>query len=330
MKLSNSKRIFSGFADKALKKGTISDSEALLALNAKGADIVDLFAEAVRVREVVSGSKIKLCSIINIKSGRCSEDCTFCAQSARYSTDAPVHSLVDHSEMAEMASKMKEWKSRLGIVSSGKGVLKGDSAEFQKILQSIRHLVKKGPVHASLGLLSDETARLLKDAGVEMYHHNIETAPSFFKKICRTHTFADRVHTVKVAKEAGMEVCCGGILGLGETLKQRVEMARAIHNLNVDAIPLNFLNPIPGTPLGNRKPMLPLEALKIVAMFRLVNPKKEVKVCGGRETVLGDLQGMLFFAGASGMMVGGYLTTRGRSVEADHRMVSDCGLTAVK
>jgi len=330
MKLSISKRPYAGLAEKALKTGTISDSDALFALNAKGADIMDLFAEAVRVREAVSGSKIKLCSIVNIKSGRCSEDCTFCAQSTRYATNSPVHSLVDHSEMADMAAKMKEWKSRLGIVSSGKGVMDANSAEFKKILKSIKLLVKKGPVHASLGLLSKETAMRLKEAGVEMYHHNIETAPSYFHKICRTHSFTDRIQTVKLAQKAGMAVCCGGILGLGETLKQRVEMARAIYNLGVDAIPLNFLNPIPGTPLGSRKPLLPLEALKIVAMFRLVNPKNEIKVCGGRETVLGDLQGMLFFAGASGMMVGGYLTTRGRSVEADHRMVSDCGLTAVK
>jgi len=329
MKSYKIRRPFFGLSEKSLLHGTISDSDALRVLNAQGADVMDVFAEAVRVREAVSGDKIKLCSIINIKSGKCSEDCSFCAQSSRYSTDAPVHSLVDYNEMAAMASNMKKWKSRLGIVSSGKGVLNPDSKEFIEILKSVRKLAKKGPVHASLGLLTKETASMLKEAGVEMYHHNIETAPSFFNKVCRTHTFADRIKTVKLAKEAGMKICCGGILGLGESLKQRVEMARTIHKINIDNIPLNFLNPIPGTPMGKRKPLLPIEALKIVAMFRLVNPTKEIKVCGGRETVLGDLQGMLFFAGASGMMVGGYLTTRGRSVEADHRMVKDCGLTAV-
>jgi biotin synthase len=323
-------RSFVGLSVKSLKNGTISDSDALRVLEASGANVMDVFSEAVRVREVISGDNIKLCSIINIKSGKCSEDCSFCAQSSRYSTGAPVHSLVDFDEMAEMASNMKKWKSRLGLVSSGKGVLNPKSVEFLEIIKNIRKLVKKGPVHASLGLLTKETAIMLKEAGADMYHHNIETAPSFFNKVCKSHTFADRVKTVKYAKDAGMKICCGGILGLGETLKQRVEMARTIHKIGVDVIPLNFLNPILGTPMGKRKPMLPIDALKIVAMFRLVNPTKEIKVCGGRETVLGDLQSMLFFAGASGMMVGGYLTTHGRSVEADLRMVRDCGLTAVK
>ncbi len=322
-------RPFLGLSEESINKSTISDGKALSVLNAGQSDIMDVFAEAFRVKCAFYRNSSELCSIINIKSGRCSEDCSFCAQSAKYKTAAEVYPLVEHAKIKTMASNMGKWRSRLGLVSSGKGVVSANSVEFRRILDSIRKITCKGQaIHASLGILSKETAFALKDAGVSVYHHNIETAPSFFKHICRSHSFSDRIKTVELAREAGMEVCCGGILGLGETLKQRVEFARTLKDLEICSIPLNFLNPIKGTPLGNKKPIKSLEALKIVAMTRLVNPKANIRVCGGRETVLGDLQGLIHFAGASGMMIGGYLTTRGRSVEADLRLIEDSGLKA--
>ncbi|MFH0919005.1 MAG: biotin synthase BioB [Fibrobacterota bacterium] len=315
---------FRGLSDKAIKKGGITPSEALRVLHAKRARVLDVFAEANRVREHFFGNRISLCSILNIKSGACSEDCAFCAQSGRYKTGAPVHGLVTAAKMADYARRAKGYHCRLGLVTSGKGVLK--ARDFERLLSDIRGLKRKCDIHASLGLMTLEQAHALKKAGVTVYHHNIETAPLFFKKIVHTHTFKERIVTLLNAKAADMRVCCGGILGMGESLEQRVEMAFAIKKLEADMVPLNFLNPIPGTPLGKRPLMEPLDALLSVSMFRLVNPTRDLRVCGGRDVTLRELQPLVFLAGASGLMTGDYLTTQGRRPEDDLRLIRDLGL----
>jgi biotin synthase len=197
--------------------------------------------------------------------------------------------------------------------------------ELERILSAIRQIRSETTIEpsVSLGLLNDETARALADAGCVTYHHNLETARSFFPNICTTHDYEEDVQTVRLAKAAGMKVCCGGIFGLGESLEQRVEMAFTIRDLEVDSVPLNFLNPIAGTPLEGAKNLTPLDCLRIIALFRYLLPDRRISVCGGREPNLRDFQSWIFMAGASGTMIGNYLTTSGRNREADLQMLRD-------
>lgn len=318
---------FSGLSQQVLEGRPINREQAMAVLMARDSDIFQVFREADAVRRHFFGDKVRFCSIMNIKSGNCGEDCAFCAQSGRFKTGAPVHGLVETDAMAAYAEKTKSWGSHIGLVTSGKGILK--AAEFDRLLHDIRSLAAKGRVDASFGILTPDQARALKEAGVDTYNHNVETAQGFFSRIVTTHTYDDRVRTAKLVRENGMRLCCGGILGLGERPENRVDMAFEIRALDPDVIPINFLNPIPGTPLGDAPPLPPLDALKAVAMFRLVNPTKDIRICGGRDHCLGDLQSWIFLAGASGMMIGDYLTTRGREVSADLRMVKELGLVPV-
>jgi biotin synthase len=178
-------------------------------------------------------------------------------------------------------------------------------------------------VCASLGMLTEATARRLTERGIAVYHHNLETARSFFDNVCTTHDYDEDIKTVKLAKAAGMKVCSGGILGLGETWEQRVELAVTLKELDVDGIPINFLNPIAGTRMENRPLLKPLEALKCIAIFRFVNPGKNILICGGREVTLRDYQSWAMLAGANGLMIGNYLTTQGRHIKMDIDMVKD-------
>ena len=175
---------------------------------------------------------------------------------------------------------------------------------------------------ASVGLLDRDAARRLKDAGISRYHHNLETARSHFETICSTHDYDDDIRSVRMAKAAGMKVCCGGIFGMGESWAQRVELAFTLKELDVDSVPLNFLNPIPGTPLAKRPLLSPMEALKVIALYRFIHPEKDITICGGREATLNDFQSWIFAAGANGLMVGNYLTTKGRSLDMDMQMIA--------
>jgi biotin synthase len=180
---------------------------------------------------------------------------------------------------------------------------------------------------ASLGVLDKETATMLKEMGMENYHHNLETAESFFHNVCTTHGYQENIDTIRNAMEAGLRVCAGGILGMGESLDQRIELAETLRNLKVESVPLNFLNPIDGTPMGDREPMQPLEILHMIAVFRYMLPRAEIRIAGGRH-FLRDLQAMIFFAGASGVMIGDYLTTKGRQVSDDLKMLDDLKVRA--
>jgi len=318
------KSSYSGLGEKAIKEGTITQEEALTVLRAAPQAVFQVFSEADMVRSHFFGNRIRLCSILNVKSGGCSEDCAFCAQSAHHPTGVPVFGLVDYDAMAKSAQKAKTGHCRLGLIASGKSGLRHDN--FDRLLGNVRRLKRTCEIHTSLGFISLEEAHALKKAGVTTYHHNIETAPSFFKNVVSSHTFEEKLVTIKNVKAAGLRLCSGGILGMGETLKQRVEMAFTLKRLAPVSIPINFLSPIHNTPLGNRKPMEPLEALKAVAMFRLVNPRIDIRICGGRLITLRDFQGLMFFAGASGLMTGDYLTTEGRKPEDDLKMLEKLGL----
>jgi biotin synthase len=301
-----------------------SVEEAMAILGASGANLTLLLAGAHRIRERAFGNRIELCSIINAKSGRCAENCAFCAQSAHHRTSAPTYPLKTREEIVQGARQAQaEGSHCYGIVTSGTRVREGE--EFERILAAIREIRVTTTIEpsASLGILDEQTARALAEAGCVTYHHNLETARSFFPNICTTHDYEEDVRTVRLAKAAGMKVCCGGIFGLGESLEQRVELAFTLRELEVDSVPLNFLNPIAGTPLEDTKDLTPLDCLRIIALFRYLLPERRISVCGGREPNLRDFQSWIFMAGASGTMVGNYLTTSGRDRETDLQMFRD-------
>jgi biotin synthase len=309
------------------KPAAAQDALRILGIDAQP-DIVMLLSCANRVRQHFHGDAIDLCAIINARSGRCAEDCAFCAQSAHFATATAQYPLMSADEICSAAAAcLGSHAHRFSIVTSGRG-MQADQ-DFKRIRDVVERLAAMPGMLpcASLGILTAEQLAALRQAGLKRYHHNLETAGSFYGSICTTHPFQRRVETVLLAQQAGLEVCCGGILGLGETPQQRVELAVTLRDLKVDAVPLNFLNPIPGTPLG-RMPLVPaLDALKAIAMVRFVLPATELRVCGGREVSMRTLQPLMYLAGANGAMVGNYLTTAGRDPRADIQEIIDLGLT---
>lgn len=314
----------SELSQRVLAGGCPDFEEARAILCASGADLTLVLAGAHRIRERAFGNRIELCSIINAKSGRCAENCSFCAQSAHHQTSAPTYPLKTMNEIIQGARQAQaEGSHCYGIVTSGTRVREGE--EFERILSAIREIRATTAIEpsASLGLLDERTARTLAEAGCVTYHHNLETARSFFPNICTTHDYEEDVNTVRLAKAVGMKVCCGGIFGLGESLEQRIELAFTLRELEVDSVPLNFLNPIAGTPLEGKNDLTPLDCLRIIALFRYLLPDRRISVCGGREPNLREFQSWIFMAGASGTMVGNYLTTSGRDREVDLQMFRD-------
>ncbi len=300
---------------------TIDDETALDILNSPAEDLPVIMASATEARRRF-GDKVSLCSIINAKSGACGEDCAFCAQSGhRTEGRAKVYGLLAKKEMIEAYSAASERPIEFfSIVTSG-GALSSEGIE--RICGTIRETRGTGAKWcASLGCLDRDLLKQLKEAGLVRYHHNLETARSYFPSVCTTHSYEKRLQTLREAKSAGLQVCCGGILGLGESLEQRVEFARILQREQVDSIPLNFLIPVPGTRLENMPLPAPLEILRSVAMFRLVNPQATLRLAAGRQHLL-RLQGMLFYAGCNGMMVGDLLTVSNEDLQADLRMLAD-------
>lgn len=287
---------------------------------------VDLIMCANKIRDKYKKNNIFTCSIINAKSGRCSEDCAFCAQSAHHKTGIKTYPLLDKEKILNNSMLMeKAGATKYSMVTSGHSLSGG---EIDSIGHAAEEINKKTDlsVCASLGQLTEPVVIKLKEKGITTYHHNLETAGSYFDQICTTHKYDEDIHTVKIAKSAGLKICSGGILGLGETWAQRVELAFTLKELDVDSIPINFLNPIPGTRMENRSLLPPMEALKSIALFRIINPDKDITICGGREKTLGDFQSWIFIAGANGVMIGNYLTTKGRSAEMDIDMIKQMGL----
>ncbi|MFH2011504.1 MAG: biotin synthase BioB [Pseudomonadota bacterium] len=311
--------------DRLLGGGEVTFEEASqLSKIIKQRDIISLISFANSIREELKGNFIDLCAIINAKSGKCSEDCAFCSQSAHYNTDIERYPLVAEEEIIERAIEASNMgANKFSIVISG-GNIK-DPDELRSICKTFEGMSSRVTIGrcASLGTLTRETASDLKKAGLERYHHNLETSESFFPKICTTHSYQERVKTIKIAKDVGFKVCCGGIFGIGETPEQRLEFAFTLKELEVDSIPINFLNPIPGTPLENAPPIPPMEILKIVSIFRFIHPTRDIRVCGGRQRNLRDVQPLMYLAGANGAMIGNYLTTPGSDYKEDLQLIED-------
>jgi biotin synthase len=289
-------------------------------------DLVRLIREGTSLRERYFGKRVMLCSIVNAKSGRCSEDCAFCAQSGRHRAQIEVYPLLEPERILEEAKKASLMGARrFSIVTSGRALSQRD---FDKVLKAIELIRKETDllVCSSLGFLDLKRAKALKEAGLSRYHHNLETSPSYFPKICTTHSIQEKIETILCAKEAGLSVCSGGIIGLGEGREERLELALKLRELEVDSVALNYFHPIPGTKLENQNSLTPMEFLRTVTLFRLILPCKEIRLTGGRAYGLRDLQPLGILCGANGLMIGNYLTTRGRPYEMDLRMLSDLEL----
>lgn len=320
-------RALSSSLETVLSGGAISRETAVMLSRADGAGLWDLLAAANRVREHFRGDRIDLCSIINAKSGACSEDCSFCAQSARHRTGAAVYPLIAAERMEQAAvSAKRNGAGRFCIVTSGRGIDSGK--DLDGIAQGVRKVAAAGlrPC-ATLGTLSRDQLAVLRDAGLNRYHHNIETSREFFPRVCTTHSFDERVELLRAARELGLSLCSGGILGMGESMEDRISMAFSLRELDVDSVPINFLMPMQGTPLEHAAPMRPLEALHAIALFRFILPGKEIRICGGRGQALGPLAPLIFLAGADGFLIGNYLTTTGLDPANDLAVMRDLGLT---
>ncbi|MBL7686292.1 MAG: biotin synthase BioB [Deltaproteobacteria bacterium] len=285
-----------------------------------------------QLREMAFENEISFCSIVNAKSGACVETCNFCSQSATFKgTQSPVYPLM---KADEIVAKAKEAEANGGtefsIVTSGRGMEK--EKEINILVDAITQIRQETELEscASLGLMSRENLLRLKEAGMRHYHHNIETAKSYFPNIVSSHTWEDEVQTIKTAQELGFETCCGGIMGMGESLDQRIEFVMQLKEINPHSIPINFLNPRPGTPLADKHDLTPIDCLKIIAALRIAMPTKDIFVCGGREVNLKEYQDRMFEAGASGTMLGNYLTTRGRETEEDRDLIARLGFKAVQ
>jgi len=279
------------------------------------------WANRIRLRHV--GRAVKFCSIVAAKVGNCSEDCGFCSQSGHFQTPAEPEKLSVEAMRSATEQAEQNGASSIGIVNSGRGPSERELDWLEPFYEKTRREGKIRPC-ATLGELSPEKARRLKAMGVERINHNLETSRRHFPNICSTHTWQDRVNTIEAAKAAGLSICSGGIFGMGENWEDRIDMLLTLRELGADVVPLNFLNAIPGTPLhGKVDPIPPMEALKIVSIARFLLPEREIKVAGGREKILRDMQSWIFFAGANSFLIGNYLTTYGRSAEDDHQMLRD-------
>jgi biotin synthase len=311
---------------KILNGNHLSRDEPFYIANISGTEIFELFVSANIIRNHFRGNKVDLCSIINAKSGACPEDCSFCVQSSKSKAEIKVYPLIDKKTVIKQAKKAKNsGAKRFSIVTSGRKVSDRDLSVIADMISEIR---ESGLLPcASLGMLKEKELAILKKAGLDRYHHNLETSEKFFPQICRTHNFTDKLKTIEAVKSAGLSICSGGIFGMGETWQDRIDMAFALRELNVDSIPINFLIPIKGTALEKSAFLHPFEALKIVSLFRFILPQKEIRICGGRMQILGEFNSMVFLAGADSLLTGNYLTTSGRSYEDDLRLIELYGLT---
>lgn len=311
----------------------ISKAEAIALSEIEGQDNILLLCEAAdRVRQTCCGNIVDLCSIINVKSGNCSENCSFCAQSAHHpGQDSPIYGLKSSEEiLAQAKAAEAAGAKRFCLVSQGRGPKYSSpkSSEFEKILDTVKQIIAETHIKpcCALGEITPEQALELKQAGVTRYNHNLEASENFFPNVATTHSWRDRIETIKTLKSVGIQACTGGILGMGETWEDRIDLAFALKELEVESVPLNLLNPRPGTPQGSSPKLDPYEALKAIAIFRLILPQQILRYAGGRESVMGQLQALGLKAGINAMLIGHYLTTLGQPPDQDHAMLESLGL----
>jgi biotin synthase len=320
---------YAGLAERVIAGDRLSEPEALALLQAPDEDVLDLLAAAYRIRRRYWGNTVQLYFLMNAKSGLCPEDCHYCSQSKVSEADIPRYNLLSRDKLLDGARLAAERNSRTYcIVISARGPSEREIQAVEKIVPEIKAKYDLD-VCACLGLLTPEQAKRLAACGVDKVNHNLNTSPDYYEKICTTHTYQDRVQTLKAVREAGLALCSGGIIGMGEEDRDVVQMALELRELAVESIPLNFLIDIDGTPLAHTQRLTPRYCLKALAMFRFVNPRAEIRIAGGRELHLGSMQCLGLYV-ANSIFVGDYLTTKGQAPESDYKMIEEMGFVITK
>jgi biotin synthase len=316
------------YADRIIEGQTDAVGQAALERFFAGeGETAELMAAADRVRRHVFGNDVHLCSIVNAKMGGCPEDCGFCSQSKHFATHVGADRFISNQEIVDASAKaLSQGAGALGLVTATRGLEDGSKA-LDLMVDGVKAVREAGhtEAHASFGFVTEDGLQRLKDAGLTEFNHNLETGRGYFDKIVSTHTYDERIETIRAAQKTGLRTCVGGIMGMGEEPKHRAELAVTLRELDVDEVPINFLVSIDGTKLEQVEPLTPMEMLRIIAVFRLALPRQNIFIAAGR-THLGQLQPLMFGAGASGMMVGDFLTTPNRSVQDDLSMLDDLGL----
>jgi biotin synthase len=312
------------YADRSIAGETIDREEARRVLECPDEELLALVDAAYRVRRTFHGNTIRIHVLQNAKSGACPEDCKFCSQSSAYETPAPEYRMQTVDEIVEGARRAKRAKAwKYCIVTATRGPSQRDLDVVCEAVKKIKEEMDL-TICASLGVLTPEKARRLKDSGVDRFNHNLETSERYYPEVVSTHTFADRVRTVRIAKEAGMEACCGGIVGMGETQDDVLDLAYALRELAVESVPVNFLDPRPGTPMAGVARPTPQSCIKTLAMFRFLHPRADLRVAGGREVNLRWMQPLALYI-VNSIFTSGYLTTPGATPSQDHQMIRDLG-----
>jgi len=320
---------FNALAERVISGEAIDRQQALELLETPDENLLELMAGAFRVRQHYFGKTVQLYFLMNAKSGLCPEDCSYCSQSKISDAEIPKYNLLSRDKLLDGARVAAERDSKTYcIVISARGPNEREMVAVESIVPEIKEQYDL-KICACLGLLNDDQARRLKAAGVDRVNHNLNTSDSFYAKICTTHTYQDRVDTLEAVRDAGMELCSGGIIGMGEKREDIVRMAFSLRDLDVQSIPLNFLNAIEGTPLEGQQELNPRLCLKALAMFRYVNPDREIRIAGGREIHLRSLQPLGLYA-ANSIFVGDYLTTKGQAPKEDYQMIEDMGFEVTR
>jgi len=313
-------------AEEILNGGQITSKEALAVLESPDYELLDVLLGAYKIRRAHFGNRVSLHLLRNVKSGKCPEDCAFCSQSTSAINDVERYNMQTVEDIVNGAQAAVDRKAkRYCVVSSTRAP---NPNELETICEAAVQIKQRHPdleICSSLGLLTEEKALRLKEAGIDRFNHNLETSENYFSEVVTTHEFSDRVNTARIVKQVGMDLCCGGLFGMGESLQDRIDLAFALADLNVDSVPVNFLDPRPGTAFhGKPNPLRPNDCLRALAMMRFVLPETEIRIAGGRETTLRDLQPLALYP-ANSMFTAGYLTTGGQSFEEDSRMIEDAG-----
>ena len=317
---------WNAIGERVLEGGSITKEEALAVLESSNDELLDIAQAAFRIRRKYFGKTVSIHLLQNVKSGICPEDCTFCSQSSKYKNDVERYTMQTVETIVDGAQAAVDRNAkRYCMVASSRAP---SPKELEVVCEATRIIKQKHPsleICSSLGLLTEDKAQQLKEAGVNRFNHNLETSENFFPEVVTTHDFEERIHTAKTAKKVGLDLCCGGLYGMGESLQDRVDLAFALADLDVDSVPVNFLDPRPGTPFyGKPNPLNPNDCIRALCMMRFVCPSAEIRVAGGREKTLRGLQSLALYP-ANSIFTAGYLTTGGAEYDEDKQMIEDAG-----
>ena len=317
---------WNALAERILDGGEpISREEALAVLNSSDDELLDVLQAAYKIRKNFFGKKVSLHVLKNAKSGACPEDCSFCSQSKSAATEVEEYPMESADEIVAGAQDALEMDAlRYCVVTSSRAPSEDEMKIICEAAAKIKAQNPRLELCASMGFLTEEKALRLKESGIDRFNHNLETSANFYPSICSTHKFEDRVETARTVKKVGLDLCCGGLIGMGESLEDRVDLGMMLKELKTDSAPINFLDPREGTDLEGQERLTPNDCLRTLAMFRFILTYSEVRIAGGRETCLRDLQPLSLYP-ANSMFTNGYLTTGGQDFEADKRMIEDAG-----